>query len=114
MQTSKSLPMSQDIFYNGYRRYPKVQLLIHIDEFYGNLLLTIQKFPSLPVSDNHHFVGLDQFLLEEVHKLEVLLLGHSDHGIQEHLVVGLRKLDSGEQIRSDTIEQGDVVGQELG
>lgn len=66
------------------------------------------------MSDNHHFVGLDQFLLEEVHKLEILLLGHADHGIQEHLVVGLRKLDAGEQIRGDTIEQGDVVGQELG
>lgn len=110
MHTSNSLSKPQNIFYNG---YPSST----VDTYrncYGNLLLTIQIFPSLPVSDNHHFVGLDQFLLEEVHKLEVLLLGHADHGIQEHLVVGLRKLDAGEQIRGDTIEQGDVVGQELG
>lgn len=68
----------------------------------------------IPVSDDHHFICLDQFFLEEVHELEVLLLGHSDHGVQEHLVVGLGKLDPGEKIRGDTVEQGDVMGQEFG
>lgn len=52
----------------------------------------------LPVSDDHHFIGLDQLLLEEVHKLEILLCGHSDHGIQEDLIVRLREFDSGEKI----------------
>ena len=68
----------------------------------------------LPVSDDHHFIGLDQLLLEEVHKLEILLGGHSDHGIQEDLIVSLRELDPGEKIRGDAVKQGDVVGQELG
>ena len=68
----------------------------------------------LPVSDDHHFIGLDQLLLEEVHKLEILLCGHSDHGIQEDLIVRLREFDSREKIWGDAVKQGDVVGQELG
>lgn len=56
------------------------------------------------MSDDHHFIGLDQLLLEEVHKLEILLCGHSDHGIQEDLIVRLREFDSWEKIRGDAVK----------
>ena len=65
------------------------------------------------MAHNHHLVGLDDLLLEEVHKLQVLLAGHPLHGIQEDLVVGLGQLEPREQVRDDAIEQRDVVRQEL-
>ena len=69
---------------------------------------------TLPVSDDHHLVGLDDFLPEGVHALQVPLGAHLLHGIQEDLVVGLGQDHAGEQIGDDALEQGDVMGQELG
>ena len=66
------------------------------------------------MSDDHHLVGLDDLFLEEVHKLQVLLLCHRHHGLQEDVIVGLRQRDPGEQVGHDALEERDVVGQELG
>ena len=67
-----------------------------------------------PVPDDHHLVGLDELILEVFDRLEVPLLAHLMDGVHEELVVGLGQLDAGEEIGDDAIEQGDVVGQELG
>lgn len=65
------------------------------------------------MSDNHHLVGLDDFFLEEVHKLQLLLVSNLYHGIEEDVVVCLWQFDAREQVRDDAIEQRNVMGQEL-
>lgn len=67
-----------------------------------------------PVSDNHHFIGLDYLFLEEVNKLKVLLVTDFLHGFEENLVVSLWERQSREQVRNDTIKQWDIMGQKLG
>ena len=64
--------------------------------------------------DDHHLVGLDDLLHEEVDKLQVEPGGLALHGVEEDLVVRLGQLEAGEQVRDDAVEQRDVVGQELG
>ena len=64
--------------------------------------------------DYHHLVHLDDLIIEELHILQIGLLTDLLHGSQEHGVVSLWEGDPREQIGYDAVEQGDVVGQELG
>ena len=69
---------------------------------------------NLPVSDNHHFVSLDYLLSEEINKLEVFLVTDFLHGLQEDPIVSFWETQTREQVRDDTVEQRNIMGQKLG
>ena len=60
------------------------------------------------MSNVHDFVGLDEFLLETVNKLQVLFLCNSLHGVDEDSVVRLSIVDTREQILYDGMEKWTV------
>ena len=65
------------------------------------------------MSDNHHLVSLDYLLSEEVNKLKVFLVTDFLHGLQEDPVVSFWETQTREQVRDDTVEQRNIMGQKL-
>ena len=66
------------------------------------------------MSDNHHLICLYNLFFEDLNCLQILLLTDLLYSIQEDFIISLRKLDSREEIRDDTLKQRDIVGQEFG
>ena len=64
---------------------------------------------TLPVSDKHHFVHLNQFVREEGHILKVLPSTHLSHSLKEESVFHFRQTDSRKQIGYDSLEQWNIM-----
>ena len=65
------------------------------------------------MSNDHYLVHLNHFLVEEFDILQVGVLAHVGHSIQEQGVVGLRQVDARKQIGYDAEKQRNVVRQKL-
>ena len=56
------------------------------------------------MSNYHHLISLDDLLLVEVDKLQILLLIDSLACVEESDVVGLRQFEAREQVGDDAVK----------
>ena len=66
-----------------------------------------------PVSNQHHLVHLDELLGEEFNHLQIHFPTNFSNGIQKYRILLLREINSGEQVRDDSLEEGNIVREEL-
>mmetsp|Transcript_3423 Transcript_3423/g.5890 ORF Transcript_3423/g.5890 Transcript_3423/m.5890 type:complete len:294 (-) Transcript_3423:4502-5383(-) len=66
-----------------------------------------------PVAQDSHLIQLDTLLDEHIHRLQDAILEGGQQVIHQHPVVRVRQHHPREQVRNDTLEEDDVLLQEL-